>query len=248
MCFDHDSEPPIPAGDREVVGRDLTLSAADGNELMAFEARGSEPSQTGVVVLPDVRGLYQFYKDLAVRLAQAGHDAIAIDYFGRTTTEPERSNDWDFGPHVAKCTVEGVSADVGAAVARLRSANPERSVFTMGFCFGGSNSWHQAANDHDLAGAIGFYGRPRRSESDAVIERVGAMTCPVLALMGGDDPGIPPGDVEEFRAALENAGVVHDVVVYPGAPHSFFDRKFADYASESADAWNWVLAFIDAHR
>jgi carboxymethylenebutenolidase len=247
MCFDHDSEPPIPAGHREVETADLTLTAADGNELMAYEARGSQESPAAVVVLPDVRGLYRFYKDLAVRFAQAGHDAIAIDYFGRTMNDPERPSDWDFRPHVEKCTVAGVSADVGAAVARLRSARPERPLFTVGFCFGGSNSWHQAANGHGLAGAIGFYGRPRRSASDAVIERVEAMTCPILALMGGDDPGIPLEDVEEFGEALERAGVGHEVVVYPGAPHSFFDRKFADYAKESADAWSRVLAFIGDH-
>lgn len=247
MCFDHDSDPPIPSGDREVISEDLTLTAADGNEFMAFSAHGPERSQAAIVVLPDVRGLYRFYKDLAVRFAQAGHDAIAIDYFGRSADLEERPNDWDFWPHVEKCTVDGVSADVAAAVARLREDDPDRAVFTVGFCFGGSHSWHQAANGHGLSGAIGFYGRPRRSEADAVIDRVGKMTCPILALMGGDDPGIPEEAVEEFRRALEGAGVNHEVVVYPGAPHSFFDRKYAEFAEESADAWNRVLAFIDVN-
>jgi carboxymethylenebutenolidase len=70
------------------------------------------------------------------------------------------------------------------------------------------------------------------------------MTCPILALMGGDDPGIPQEAVDEFEAALSAAGVPHGVVVYPGAPHSFFDRKHADYAEDSADAWARVLAFM----
>ena len=247
MCFDHDSEPPVPPGERQVVSEDLTLTAEDGNELMAFAARRSEASAAAVVVLPDVRGLYQFYKDLAVRFAQAGYDSVAIDYFGRTADRADRPNDWDFRPHVESCTVEGVTADVGAAVAWLRSDNAERSVFTVGFCFGGSNSWHQAAAGHGLAGAVGFYGRPRRGENDAVIDRVEAMACPILALMGGDDPSIPEEDVEEFRRALEAADVSHEVVVYPGAPHSFFDRKYADYTDESADAWKRVLAFMGDH-
>lgn len=247
MCFDHDSEPPIPAGDREVATEDLTLTSADGNRFMAFEARGEEASPTAVVVLPDVRGLYRFYKDLAARFASVGHDAIAIDYFGRTADIEKRPNDWDYMPHVERCTVEGVSADVAAAVARLRESDPNRRVFTVGFCFGGSHSWHQAANGHGLSGAVGFYGNPWRSDSDAVIERVGEMTAPVLALMGGDDPGIPEEMVDGFRRALEEAGVDHEVVVYPGAPHSFFDRKYADFADESADAWRRVLAFIEAN-
>ncbi len=247
MCFDHDSDPPIPSGDREVTTEDLTLTAGDGNQLLAFSAHGAEESPTAVVVLPDVRGLYRFYKDLAVRFAQAGHDAIAIDYFGRTTDLEDRSNHWDFWPHVEKCTVEGVSADVAAAVARLRENDANRKVFTVGFCFGGSHSWHQAANGHRLSGAVGFYGKPRRSDDDAVIDRVGEMTCPILALMGGDDPGIPEELVDEYRRALNQAGVSHEVVVYPGAPHSFFDRKYAEFADESADAWGRVLAFIDAN-
>jgi carboxymethylenebutenolidase len=247
MCFDRDSEPPIPAGDREVTGEKLTLIAGDGNELMAFSAYGEDESPAAVVVLPDVRGLFSFYEGLAVRLAQAGHDAVAIDYFGRTAGMGERSNDWDYAPHVQQTKLEGVSADVAAAVDHLRASNTRRPVFTVGFCFGGSNSWHQAANGHGLAGAVGFYGRPRRSETDAVIDRVAEMECPILALMGGDDPGIPEEAVEEFRKALEDAGVNHEVVIYPGAPHSFFDRKYDDFAEESADAWSRVLSFIDAN-
>ena len=247
MCFDHDSEPPVAAGDRAVTTRDLTLTADDGNVFMAFQAVGEVPSDAAVVVLPDVRGLFQFYKDLATRLAQAGYDSVAIDYFGRTAGIGDRPNDWDYMPHVAVTTVDGIRDDTAAAIALLRSNDPDRAVFTVGFCFGGSNSWHQAANGLELSGAVGFYGRPRRNDTDAVIDRVVEMTCPILALMGGDDPGIPQEAVDEYEKALEAAGVAHEVVVYPGAPHSFFDRKYEDFADESADAWRRVLDFIAAN-
>lgn len=247
MCFDHDSEPPVAGGDRSVTTRDLTLAATDGTDFMAFEAFGEESSNTAVIVLPDVRGLFQFYKDLTTRFAQAGHDAIAIDYFGRTAGIGERTDDWEFRPHVEATTVDGVRMDVAAAADRLRADDPERSLFTVGFCFGGSNSWHQAANGLGLSGAVGFYGRPQRSDSDSVIDRVGDMTCPILALMGGDDPGIPQEAIDAYEAALQSAGVAHQVVVYPGAPHSFFDRKYTEFADESADAWQRVLSFIAAN-
>ena len=248
MCFDHDSEPPIPRGDREAAGRDLILTARDGNRFAAFEAAGDPPSSAAVVVLPDVRGLYRFYKDLAVRFAQAGHDAVAVDYFGRTAGIAERPNDWDYWPHVYGAAFEGIRDDVTAAVSHLRSADPDRAVFTVGFCFGGSYSWHQAANGLGLAGAVGFYGKPRRPEETAgAIDRTAGMACPILALMGGDDPSIPLDAVEEFRTALEEAGTPHEVVVYPGAPHSFFDRRYAEFADDSADAWRRVLEFIEAN-
>jgi carboxymethylenebutenolidase len=138
---------------------------------------------------------------------------------------------------------------VTAAVSRVRASNANRSVFTVGFCFGGSNSWHQAANGLQLSGVVGFYGRPGSDDEDGgVIGRVGDMTCPVLALMGGDDPGIPQEAIDEFEEALNRAGVTNEVIVYPGAPHSFFDRKYEEFAQESADAWSRVLAFVETNR
>jgi carboxymethylenebutenolidase len=59
--------------------------------------------------------------------------------------------------------------------------------------------------------------------------------------MGGDDPGIPLEDVQAFERALEEAGVEHEVVVYDGAPHSFFDRKYEEFA----DAWRRTLEFVE---
>ena len=73
------------------------------------------------------------------------------------------------------------------------------------------------------------------------------MTAPILALQGGDDPGIPAEESQAFDEALTAAGVEHEVVIYPGAPHSFFDRKFEEFAAESKDAWNRVLTFVERY-
>jgi carboxymethylenebutenolidase len=73
------------------------------------------------------------------------------------------------------------------------------------------------------------------------------MAAPILALQGGDDPSIPAEDSQAFDRALANAGVEHEVVIYPGAPHSFFDRKYEEFAADSEDAWNRVLAFIERY-
>ncbi|MBI1800424.1 MAG: dienelactone hydrolase family protein [Chloroflexi bacterium] len=66
----------------------------------------------------------------------------------------------------------------------------------------------------------------------------------MLALFGGADPGIPPSDVQQLDTQLDKAGVAHEVITYPGAPHSFFDRRYADFAEASADAWTRILGFI----
>jgi carboxymethylenebutenolidase len=252
MCYDLDAQPPAPpvSGTAASSG-DLELTSADGTRVAAFAARAGAPTGAGIVILPDVRGLFQFYIDLAVRFAEAGVDAVTIDYFARTAAGVPRDESFDFMSHVEKTRPENISNDVAAAVAYLRSSagGAARAVFTVGFCFGGSYSFQQAANKHGLAGVIGFYGPPKRRRGDAPapIERVNEFECPVLGLFGGADPSIPESDVRDYDEALTRAGVEHELHVYPGAPHSFFDRLQAEYADASRDAWARTLAFIAAH-
>ncbi len=249
MCFEFDGQPPImPIRGASVDHSDLVLRADDGNEFAAFAATGG--GDPAVVILPDVRGLYAFYEELALRFTEHGHDAIAIDYFGRSAGIGKRDAGFDYMPHVRQTTYEGVRSDVATAIAHLREQDPARRVVTVGFCFGGSNSWYQASNGHGLAGAIGFYGNPDRTDvprgAAAVIDVVARMECPILALQGGDDPGISRETSERFEAALTEANVPNDVVVYDGAPHSFFDRSYEEHADASADAWRRVLGFLDS--
>jgi len=251
MCFPPDAVPPVPPlRGASIDHRDLVLTAADGTDFAAFEATAEDAARPGVIVLPDVRGLFRFYEELALRFAERGYDTIAIDYFGRTAGVAKRDHDWDYGPHVEQVTHDGLKADVAAAAARLRADDPDRELFTVGFCFGGSNSWHQAANGLGLSGAIGFYGHPGRPDrpkgAAAVTDRVGAIECPLLVLMAGLDEAIMAA-VPDFEAALHHAGVTYELVTYDDAPHSFFDRSFEQHAAASADAWDRVLGFIAEH-
>src|SRR5436190_8372147 len=101
MCFDSDSLPPIPVLSGAAVSHDeLVLEAADGNRFAAFAATPDEPGATGVVVLPDVRGLYRFYEELALRFAERGYAAVAFDYFGRTAGVAKRGDDFEYREQV----------------------------------------------------------------------------------------------------------------------------------------------------
>jgi carboxymethylenebutenolidase len=248
VCFERDSLPPIPVLSGAAVSHeDLVLEARDGNRLAAFVAAPDEPSGVGVVILPDVRGLYRFYEELALRFGERGHTAVAIDYFGRTAGVAKRGDDFPYMEHVELTEADEIQADVAAAAAHLREQGCH-AIFTVGFCFGGRHSWLAGAAGHGLAGAIGFYGRPGpgRDGSPGPEQRAAELDAPILALMGGADPGIPAEDVTAFEHALAEAGVEHEVVSYDGAPHSFFDRKYDEFAEASEDAWTRVLEFI--HR
>ena len=249
MCFDTDSLPPVPVIRGAAVSHeDLVLEAEDGNRFAAFAATPDKPGGVGVAILPDVRGLYRFYEELALRFAERGATAIAFDYFGRTAGVGKRGDDFDYMEHVGQTTPEGVQADVAAVVARLHRGGFHH-VFTVGFCFGGRNSWLSAAGGHGLAGAIGFYGRPGVGSdgSRGPAQRAAELTAPILALQAGDDQNISAADNAAFEAALRDAGVDYELITYEGAPHSFFDRKQEEFASASEDAWTRVLAFIERH-
>jgi carboxymethylenebutenolidase len=224
------------------------LEAADGNRFAAFLATPEEPSPAGVVILPDVRGLYRFYEELALRFAERGYAALAFDYFGRTAGAEKRGEHFEYSPHVEAVTPEEIQTDVAAAVTDLRSLGAT-SVITVGFCMGGRVSWLSAANGHGLAGAIGFYGRPGESRDGlpGPTQLAAQIEAPILALQAGDDANITAEDNEAFDRALTEAGVEHEVVSYDGAPHSFFDRKQEDFAAASDDAWRRVLDFIQQH-
>jgi carboxymethylenebutenolidase len=249
MCFELDSLPPIPRIAGAAVSHDdLVLESADGTRFAAFAATPEESAEVGVAILPDVRGLYRFYEELALRFAERGIAAIAIDYFGRTAGVAKRDDDFDYMPQVEQTTQDGIQADTRAAVEYLR-AHGARSIFTVGFCFGGRNSWLAAASGHGLAGAIGFYGRPGagRDGTSGPADRAAEIDAPILALQAGDDQHITPTDNAGFVRALTKAGVEHELVTYDGAPHSFFDRRQEDFADASDHAWKRVLAFIEQH-
>jgi carboxymethylenebutenolidase len=255
VCFAFDAHPPdlpadlvLPRMAGGAGAEKIELTSADGTTLSAALAEAPEGSGPGVIILPDVRGLYRFYIELAERFAEAGHPAIAIDYFGRTAGTGERDEDFDFWPHVEQTRVTQVQADADAAKSAVVERTSATSFVTVGFCFGGSQSFFAGMSPElMLDGVVGFYGRLAggRAGMPPVLDQVGEIRCPVLGLFGGADEGIPTSDVDTFDRLLDEADVEHDVVIYPDAPHSFFDRKYEEHAGACSDAWRRVISFLE---
>jgi carboxymethylenebutenolidase len=253
MCFDYDARPPdLPAEYAPIAGgaaaETLELTSADGTRFSVALAESPSGSDPAVVILPDVRGLYRFYIELAERFADAGHHAIAIDYFGRTAGTGERGEDFEYMPHAQATKVEQIQADMLAAREALVERTGARSVVTVGFCFGGTHSFLASANSElDLSGVVGFYGglSGERWGIRGPLVRVAELRGPLLGLFGGADHAIPVEQVEQFEQGLEEAGTEKEIVIYPGAPHSFFDRSYEEHAEACADAWRRVLGFLN---
>jgi carboxymethylenebutenolidase len=245
MCFSDDARVPLPPVSGAAADQgDLVLTSSDGTKFAAYFARAGKPTGAGMVVMPDVRGLHHFYKELAQRFAEAGIDAVAIDYFGRTAGMGDRDEGFEYAPHVEQTTQENIANDASAAIAYLESkeGGAVKSVFTLGFCFGGSSSWNQSALQPHLNGAIGFYGRPPRSEPF-----IAKMKAPLLLLLAGADAATPVEAFHVFDKELTAANVPHEMQIYEGAPHSFFDRGYEQWKDACDDAWRRMLAFVKEH-
>src|SRR3989441_6630243 len=251
MCYPPGARPPaiprdlLPPMSGGAGGEVAILTSADGTNFRAYLARAA--GDAAVVIAPDVRGLHPFYEELAERFATAGIHALAFDYFGRTAGAERRPDDFDFMPHVRQTAPKTLFADIAASLAHLAKETGARRRFVLGFCFGGRIAFLSSAEQKEVAGVVGFYGRLSEREGETwpvPAAEARRMRAAVLGLFGGNDPGIPATDIAAFDKALAGAGVQRHIETYPGAPHSFFDRSFAEHKRECDDAWRRVLAFV----
>jgi len=198
------------------------------------------------VLLPDVNGLRPLAADLADRFAETGAAVIAIDYYGRTAGTAPRGEDFDRTTHAASLRRTDVVADVRAALAYLGGDGPS---YVAGFCFGGAAALHTATHDLGLSGVIAFCPWHGAIGHDPALpdDFVAGVRCPVLGLFGEVDHAVPVAVAAAFEKALTQAGIDHEIVVYPGQPHGFFelDRYGEDgHAEAAADAYRRLTEFL----
>jgi carboxymethylenebutenolidase len=256
MCFEFDAVPPdLPSDVPRVAGgaaaEVLELQSADGTRFSAAFAGAAESRGPAVVIYPDVRGLYPFYIQLAERFAEAGYHAVVVDYFGRTAGLGPRGEDFEYTEHIPQTRSSQIQADTRAALDVVVERTGEQRAVSVGFCFGGGESFLATTNaDLGLEGAVGFYPGLVRARwgLEGPMERAADMRGPLLGLFGGADQGITPDQIDEFSSRLNEAGVEYDFHVYPDATHSFFDRRQEEFAEASEDAWRRVLAFLAARN
>lgn len=246
MCYDDSARPPSPPRANEpAYSESIVLTAADGNRFTAYAAHPTQPARTQVAIFGDAGGLRPFYQELALRFAEIGIEAIAIDYYGRTAGLTAREASFEFRPHLNQLSLQGLYTDIAAALAYLRTGTgSERATFTLGFCMGGALSFLTSTTAARLAGAIGFYAYTGKMDGKSFLESEDQTRCPVLGLFGEADQVIPVSDVQAFDEKLDTAGVAHEIILYPDAPHGFFEAQQITYAEASADAWKRVLDFI----
>lgn len=237
----------------------MASDAIDLGFLATPEAAGPHP---GVVMIPDVWGLSEHYRDLARRLAGEGFAVLALDLYRRLGAVEIR----DPGAWIRGLSDPELLADVQAGVDRL-AAGPSagRGIGVTGFCMGGQYTILAAAGCRGVSAAVAWYGmlsyergllapppgealdpaRKPRSPLEAAAE----LRCPLLAFFGREDAFIALDDVRAFEARLARAGRPHEVVVYDGAGHAFMNETRPEmYRPEAArDAWGRMVAWFRKH-
>ncbi|MBI3761994.1 MAG: dienelactone hydrolase family protein [Chloroflexi bacterium] len=223
------------------MGEIFSFKSATEDDLSGHLERpaGNGP-WPGVLVVQEWWGLVPHIKDVAARFAKLGYLALAPDlYLG------EFAEDADGAMRLTQQHGPAAGERLQAAYRPLRD-HPDCTgkVGAVGYCFGGRMVLHLACHEIDLdAAAIYYSGR-----MEQYFDRVKNIRCPVLGLYGGEDGGIPAKTVKEFDSLLDATGVPHEVVIYPGAAHAFFNDTGSNYhAPSAADAWKRTTQFFDKY-
>ena len=229
----------------------MVLTASDDNRFAAYLATPEHPAGARALLMPDANGLSPFSREMALRFAETGTATLAIDYFGRSAGTRPRTEDFDSEPHLRELSRKNVLRDVAAAMDYLKEQGPG-PVFALGFCMGGGIALYAATTGLELAGVIAFYAWTGELGQDPALphEFAADIRCPVLGLFGDADHAIPVAVPRALDEHMTGAGVPHEVVIYPGEPHGFFELHHMGedgHRAAAADAWQRLLGFLGKH-
>lgn len=235
-----------------MISRNVSHRAVDGKRLHGFVCSPDlNRPRPVIVILHEIWGLDAHIKDVTCRFTQQGYVGFAVDLFSRLSTRLAATLEEGFQLRDQLSDAQ-VLTDVDSAVEYLKTQSfvDPKALAVLGFCMGGRYALLYACHAEMLKAALVFYGRLRNSHIDDRTPRhpldlIPYLSCPILALFGEEDPGIPIEQVNEFRERLQFQGKKFQIRTYPGAPHAFFNDTKPTYREEAAkDAWKQTLRFL----
>ncbi|MBI4258644.1 MAG: dienelactone hydrolase family protein [Thaumarchaeota archaeon] len=224
----------------------ISESITIGDNGGKFAAYLSRPSTEGrhpaVIVIHEWWGLVPHVKDIADRYASQGYVALAPDLFnGAIAHSREEASKLS-----SSLDTQTSSRITGNTLNHLKNHPSVRSdrIGITGFCFGGTHSFHFTCVSNQItAGAI-YYATKLPTE-----DLLAKITAPLLVIYGDQDGSVKPDQARQLESTLKRLGKQAQLLMYPNAPHAFFnDQNPQAYRPEAAkDAWEKTMAFFGKH-
>jgi carboxymethylenebutenolidase len=219
--------------------------AADGGAFEAYLAAPSTGNGPGVAIVSTIFGIEDDVKAYADRLAADGCIASVPNVFWRVKDSATLRSDVPGGhPEFKRAVDRAMQLDIDASmgdlarvIADLR-ARPECNgkIAVMGFCWGGRYALRAAA-ELPIGAAISFHG----TQCTTVLDRAPRARCPMTFHWGDKDWVVPMTEIAKVRDAF-SAAKDAEVVVHPGAEHSYMLKNRGSGYSESAARASWSRA------
>ncbi len=233
----------------------VNLMSGDSSIAAYWAAPAAQP-RGGVVVLQEIFGVNAHIRDITERFARAGYLAIAPALYHRQAPGFEAG----YGPediqvgreYKGRTQADELLQDVQAAVSHLKDQLEDQKVGCIGFCFGGHVAY-LAATLPDVAATASFYGAGIATwcpgngpDHQTTLARTPQISGELYGFFGTEDASIPVAEVDQIEAALQRAGVSHQLFRYDGAGHGFFcDRRQSYHPEAAADAWSKALTLFE---
>jgi carboxymethylenebutenolidase len=220
---------------------ELIRFAGPKGELIASFAEASD-AKGGVLIVHENRGLTPHFVSLPGRLAGDGYTAMCVDLLSSQGGTAAVGDEGAASAALGSADAADLVADLRAGIGELARRASGVKVGAMGFCFGGGMVWQLLQEGEDrLAAAVPFYG-PAPDAPD--FSRAKAA---VLAIYAGNDARVNASR-DRAAAALESAGLVHEVRTFPDVDHAFFNDTGQRYNEAAAtEAYAAVLAWFTQH-
>jgi carboxymethylenebutenolidase len=236
------SSAPPPGMAKALPTSPITWAGPQG-ELQAAWAEAPN-ARGGILVIHENKGLNDWVRSVAGRFAGIGYSALAIDLLSGQGGTAKFTDPAQATAALGQIPPPEFIANLKSGVDELRRRVPNKEVAVVGFCMGGGLTWQLlASGEPQLAAAFPFYG-PAPENPDFS----GSKDVAVLAFYGEQDQRVNATE-PTVRAALEQAGMVHQLITEPNANHAFFNDTGDRYNATAADdAWrkvqDWLTQYV----
>ncbi len=232
----------VPEGDPAVEAGEVTFTS-QGDEITAYLARPVEDGvYPAILVCHENRGLNPHIQDVARRFAKEGYVALALDLLSREGGTAAHDRD-EVPGLLSNAGAERHVADFVAGFDYLRSLDyvDGQRIGMTGYCFGGGITCRVATALPELKAAVPFYG-PAPD-----LDQVANIKAAVLGVYAEQDERINAGK-DALEQALIDAGITHQMKVYPGVNHAFHNDTGQRYVeAQATEAWLDTLAWFEQH-